>query len=636
MSGVFTALSGILTSGGSPPPWSPTVLSPDVWVEPPESGSAGDRISSHQDVRGGAYPTFTASGDARPYLGLNDVCYWLGQQGAQGMGTSSSPLHYPTGSFCIAARIRFSAFDTNSLTNFEVLIGPRNVGASNSNNEYVVFWNSFSQKFEFQVFAGGVETLMPADNYGTDFGGAIAPFYSWITVLVWRDASGGGSLNIEIDGVAETPLAFSSTLNSTSTAFMFGMTEDAAVTSHGHQGGFFVFPSAPDGPTRQDIRDYFDSKWPNSVSLTGSEAIAALAASSATLWTLNEATFTSSSDRYWKAAAQGAGAYTWCWIQDIWISLQGQEAQATAADLSGIITRFYAARNGTTSIPVAIEADGTAGTLIRSGDYYQPDGICSLILMHKLYYDKSSDLTLFNAQKAVLKTIFLSYPITDDLLYVNNWCPYGFEDGVETFGKVSLGSVQFYQTARAFSAMFTAAGDTSDATTLTTYADDMQAALQDTAGPLWDGTAGMFLAATDTSVQIDILASAYAVYTGAASSTQAGLISDYLHTNYSILVDVRGYVRQSPINWIDSYDDQFGRGTGNYCDGTWPVGLLWILTALQVNHPDTAVALATRIAGSMATGERYEYYGWTALGYQNQLVIAQGAHAWAQANSGLF
>lgn len=343
--------------------------------------------------------------------------------------------------------------------------------------------------------------------------------------------------------------------------------------------------------------------------------------------------FASTKQRYWSASDS---LYPDLWVADLDIALQSRPERVTSAELRGILIKFYAARSGT-DMPLAINGSGAA-TYFTAGNgasptRNQPDGMWGMVALHKLRMDKGADLTLFNAHKTVLKAAMFAIPRSGAYVWVDpvggGWTPWGFEDAVDKRGRDLFGTVCYRRASAHLAALFASAGDTTDAAFFAAEVAAIDAAVQGDAY-LWNA-AGMFNAADVQNVQIDVTGSAFAVWAGVASPTQASAISNWLNTNYASVINSYGYVKQSPANWAVSHNDQAGRGVGNYDDGYWSHGHLWVCTAMAVNHPSRAVQMCEMVSAGMLTNLIPEWFGATEIGPNNLLVCCQGAYGWMRA-----
>jgi hypothetical protein len=351
------------------------------------------------------------------------------------------------------------------------------------------------------------------------------------------------------------------------------------------------------------------------------------------LLALNHQTFSDTGADFW-AAAPAYGATT-AYVADTWYAFAGYPSYFTGTQIKNFILEVVAAKDGNGDFPISLNSNGTALNFYSGCDtvHAYPTGTSDLVLpqMEYLYYQKTGDLTVFNATESELKTALSNIPrdATTTLVYIppsQPWIAWGFHDGIESTGDDLMGSLLYYQAEEDMSALYAATGDAADAASFATAAANIKANIS----TLWDGTDGMFYAATGHNNQIDVLGSAYAVYIGITSPVQTTAISDYLVNNYSSLV-ANGYVRQSPQNWAYSWGgNECGRGTGNYDDGSWSVGNAWVATAIA----ETDASLASQFITSFSNNPdmSQEYYGQTSNGATDNLESPMGALGFISSN----
>jgi hypothetical protein len=321
---------------------------------------------------------------------------------------------------------------------------------------------------------------------------------------------------------------------------------------------------------------------------------------------------------FWAAASD---VYPNPFVADTWYAFTGYTSYFTPAQIKAWVQVVIAARDGNGNLPVSINSVTAAGDLYYTGssdqEFLQPgqsnfyhttgDPVWFIPMCIQLYYQLTDDLSLFTANSAVLKTAFQAIPVNPTTKLVNSpqltpWTPWGFNDGVIDGGDVCMGSLLYWKTANVMSAMYALVGDVANASLFAGYAANIKNNL---AAQLWNSGAGMFNHDTLNNVQIDILASAYAVYIGFATPAQAAAISQYLVSNYSTITSM-GFIRQSPIDWTVQCNLNYLKGT--YDDAYWSVGNAWVYTAMAVTSINTANAYLA--AFSHASPSMYvEYVG---------------------------
>ncbi len=208
------------------------------------------------------------------------------------------------------------------------------------------------------------------------------------------------------------------------------------------------------------------------------------------------------------------------------------------------------------------------------------------------------------------------------------WVPFGFEDGVKFTGDNLMGSLQMYQAATAMSAMYTAAGDSANATHFSTIASNISSGLD---AVFWSSGDGMYHASpisNATNDQIDVGGSALIAYLGLGAHTAA--VSSWLVSNIGTIKG-NGFIRQSNSNWGTSWGgNQCGRGAGNYDDGYWSYYLQWIAEAIAISSPTAAATLIREYAYSYANVT--EYIGVSDIGVTSNLANPMGALAFVRAH----
>lgn len=476
----------------------------------------------------------------------------------------------------------------------------------------------FSGDLYVARFGGGANDWLTGLSIGT---GWVLLYYSHIFGVSGMSLNGAAPVNQS---------HVSATVNSP--VYIGASAGDSAAPMDGLLGDIIIADSATDA-----VRLIFDlnARWGLGLSLSVSSI---LQTTSDALFTLNSITFADTS----KPAYRVASGYNQCWVPDSMLQCMDRPEKFTDTITGTIIDHAYALKDGSDNFPLAIASDGVTAPYYSSGCLLLPtrntaDGLWGLIYLHAHYYGLTVSLSKFNAQKAVLKVQLALIPLDGVYVDATGWIPWGFEDGCLSTGKHLHGTIFHWQAMAQMADLCAAAGDTADAITYSAAAATILAAMQNTSGPLWDAANGMFLCASVDNNQIDITGSCYAVFLGLASSTQAEAIADYIHANFSSIVNSRGYVRQSPSNWAHSTGgNQCSRGTGNYCDGYWSQANLAICETLLPYHPNDAVTICRRFAGYCLTALPSEYFGVSDTGVANDLTVGNGCYAFARAHPELF
>ena len=345
---------------------------------------------------------------------------------------------------------------------------------------------------------------------------------------------------------------------------------------------------------------------------------------------LNQTTFTDSTDAWFAAPVDsGLGPF----VADLWYAMHGSPSSYTAPEVKNILDKFIAARSGA-NFPIYLNLNATAGAYYSGCDsnhfHATADGTWFLPMLETLYYSKVGTTTQFAGDATYLAASLAGIPlnvVTGLVTAATAWVPWGFQDGVEFTGDNLMGSLLYYDASMQMAALYTAAGQSANAAVQAANAAAMKTAIS--GGALWDSTDGMFYASSGSNNQIDVDGSAYAVWLGVASGAQQTAISSYLGTNYSALF-VNGLSYQSSMNWATSWGgNQCAHGTGNYDDGTWPIALEWIATALAVSSHSMAVNLITQFAHADSS---IEYVGFSANGASVYYASPNGALAFVRAH----
>lgn len=204
------------------------------------------------------------------------------------------------------------------------------------------------------------------------------------------------------------------------------------------------------------------------------------------------------------------------------------------------------------------------------------------------YYNRTGSLTPFTTYKTAMATNLNGVPFdSNHLVFVPNsnltvWRPWGFQDGIDTPGDSMMGSVFYYMACVAMQKLYTAAADSTNAAIWATNAANIRANIS----TLYDATSGMFFACSlgGNATNIDIYASALAVYCGLATNAQATTISNYLVANYNTIADKNGFFYESPFNWGQLRSNS-PPAVGEYDDGSWSYGMIWVIAAIAFANP---------------------------------------------------
>ena len=340
------------------------------------------------------------------------------------------------------------------------------------------------------------------------------------------------------------------------------------------------------------------------------------------------------------------GLYDYSFAADTAITMLNYPGYFNPAQILNIAEKFIAAKNSAGEFPICLQKTGAAEVYYSAWDllhhHATGDGAFYVPQMEYLYYRKTGNKSAFLKDAAAMKTALLALPVNQanglvQVLAGDEWVPWGFQDMVRKTGDDLMGSVLYYQAATDMVLLYKAVGDTPNAALFAAQAGKIRTSLSE----LWDSSTGMFYAATGQNKQIDIEGSAYAVYVGAAGTSQMTAISNYLVNNYDKLT-TRGYMRESPKDWAQCYYIHGGAcsfGPGQYDNGAWSVANGWIGYTLAKTKPSLAVRFITDFANS--TDPTQEYWAWAGAkpplaGQIANLESPSGALSYATENARLF
>ncbi|MCX6923869.1 MAG: hypothetical protein NT154_11785 [Verrucomicrobia bacterium] len=168
------------------------------------------------------------------------------------------------------------------------------------------------------------------------------------------------------------------------------------------------------------------------------------------------------------------------------------------------------------------------------------------------------------------------------LIYIKpvGWdrCPYGFTDSVRQQGDVLFCSLLYLQACRQLADLLDAVNRPEDAGNWRYEAEKLAPVIHQT---FWDGSTGLFRAATVYCGQPDIWGSAFAVWLGVATPQQAATIAGYFADHYSEIVQC-GQIRHLPggVYW----DAACARDTYQN-GGFWATATGWFVYTLSLVDP---------------------------------------------------
>lgn len=219
------------------------------------------------------------------------------------------------------------------------------------------------------------------------------------------------------------------------------------------------------------------------------------------------------------------------------------------------------------------------------------------------YYNRTGSLTPFTTYKAAMAGWLLNgaNPVPRDanhLVFVPNsnatvWRPWGFQDGIDKAGADMFGSTFMYMADTAMATLYAAAGDATNAALFSADAALIKANISN----LYDATSGMFFSCSlgGNATNLDVYASAMAVYSGLVTGSQATSVANYLIANYQAVFNKNGFAYESPTIWGQPRFDS-PQPVGSYDDGAWSFGMLWVAYAISVVNPQLAHLIVQAIS----------------------------------------
>lgn len=160
--------------------------------------------------------------------------------------------------------------------------------------------------------------------------------------------------------------------------------------------------------------------------------------------------------------------------------------------------------------------------------------------------------------------------------------PYGFTDAVRKQGDVLFCSLLYIEASRQLADLLEVAERPDDAKKWRTEADRLVESVRNV---FWDGSIGLFLAATAQCKQPDIWGSAFAVYLDVASTEQANAVAAYFKQHYDEIV-LRGQIRHLPAG---VYWETCARPKDDYQNGAfWATPTGWFVYTLDSVDPPLA------------------------------------------------
>lgn len=351
---------------------------------------------------------------------------------------------------------------------------------------------------------------------------------------------------------------------------------------------------------------------------------------------------------------RAAPGYPDVYLSDLGLTMTGLPDAFSAEQVKNIIDKFLSRTNDTGWIPMALKKDGSVYVYCSAWDrrcaHATGDGAFFLPLLEELYWRKTGSAAQFARDATKIKAALDGIPRDSKTGCVqvvpgDEWVAWAFEEEPRKTGLDAIGCVMYWRAARAVGNLYRRVGDETNSRYFIDQVNLIRSSLRSVDSPLWAASAGMYYAASGQDRQIDILASALAVYCGLPSSAQQAAISSWLVKNYSSITHA-GYVLQSPTSWeIVGYisaanGSPYGAspfGPKSYQSAYWSVGNQWIAEALFRRSPHLAAALTKDFAANAdPTMEYYAPYGTPKHGFTQNLESPIGSTAFALAHPELF
>jgi hypothetical protein len=363
----------------------------------------------------------------------------------------------------------------------------------------------------------------------------------------------------------------------------------------------------------------------------------------------NRSTFTDGTPVF-----RAAPGYPDAYPSDSSLTITGMPSLFAAAEVKSIIDKFLARASDAGWIAMAIHRDGTLYGYCSAWDlrcaHPTGDGAFFLPLLEEVYWRKTGSTAQFSSDAPKIKAALDGIPRDPKTGCVqvvpgDEWVTWGFQEEARKTGLDAIGCVMYWRAASATAQLYRRIGDAANSKYFLAQANQIRSSLQSRQSPLWDAADGMYYAATIQNRQIDILASALAVYCGLPTAAQQKAIGAWLARNYSTIVH-DGYVRQSPQSWQFTGYIQAEKGkpyrpsnflADSYQSAYWSVGNRWISEALYLSSPKLAAELTKAFAANPdPTMEYYAPDGNPKHGFPQNLESPVGSTAFAIAHPELF
>lgn len=279
------------------------------------------------------------------------------------------------------------------------------------------------------------------------------------------------------------------------------------------------------------------------------------------------------------------------WLRDYEYMLEGCVDAFSDKELTDSCMVFLKAQRVDGACVDCVRYDGTPdyqpgyGTI---GDNPVADGSQFLVAVAWHTYQKVQDREMIEriADRLVKAMNAVPRNPANGLVHIKpggyDRAPYGFTDSVRKQGDELFCSLLFVDSSRKLADLLDVAKRSPEANQWRAEADRIADGIRKV---FWDGSLGLFRAATLQCKEPDIWGSAFAVYLGVASNEQAMAVAEYFKSHYSEIVN-RGQIRHLPggVYW-----EACARPKDDYQDGTfWATPTGWFVYTLDLVDPTLA------------------------------------------------
>lgn len=292
-------------------------------------------------------------------------------------------------------------------------------------------------------------------------------------------------------------------------------------------------------------------------------------------------------------APQVGSAYNAFWLRDFAYMVEGNPSAFSFDELFDTVHVFMRGQRSDGAMVDSIAFDGTP--------YYMPgygtmganpvaDGSQFAVhLIWKIYQYTRNVPLLQQYANALILAMQVVPRSSSGLVYISpiGWdrCPYGFTDQIRKQGDQLFDSLLYVQACRELSSILATIGRPTDAQSWQITSNSVASQIN---AVFWDGSIGLYRAATLQCNQPDIWGSAFAVRLGIPSASRRSAIANYFRNNYAFIVN-RGQLRHLPGN---TFWQVTSAPANTFQNGAfWGVPVGWF--AYTVDFIDAGLANAT-------------------------------------------